>query len=141
MTAFMSKSIIIPKLISFLLVLVTILMPFAPDGLRLTVAEPVTTSTDTITVVCKNKTNREISFTPDYYLEKKTENGWEKAEFSQGYGVNEISIILAPMLEYTFTVDTTDLAAPLSQGTYRLAKPFNCRAAEKCVAYTEFIVS
>ena len=140
MTAILSKSVLFSKLLSMLLVLVFSLLPFQQDGMKMTVSENITASTQEIVVTCKNKTNREISFTPEYTVEKQTENGWEPLEFSEGYGVNEIYITLVPMLEYTFTVNACDLAEPLSPGNYRLIKPFNSPAATGCIAYAEFTV-
>ena len=114
-------------------------------GITLT-AENVTA--EGLTLVCAQAggdVSGELNIGEDYFLEVKTENGWEKVPtVLEEYAWNSIAYIVNMNDETRWEINWNWLYGALESGNYRIGKEFmNFRAPgdyDKCVFYAEFEV-
>ena len=143
MISFLTREPLLARFFAALLIFIASFLPFVPDAAILIMPDTVSAQTESLTVTFKNNTNRELAFMPDYYVERKTEDGWERCGFREGSGVNEIIIQLPPFTGSELNVELSQLAQPLRPGTYRLVKNYTsaASAAREYSAYAEFEVT
>ena len=85
-----------------------------------------TPDVSTINVVWKNHSSRELTFGNMFYLERKTDDGWEKI----GYGdspviFTSIGYPVLPNFERKHSYNIRDYADSLETGTYRILTSFS----------------
>ena len=75
----------------------------------------------------------------EYWLEKRTDTGWEKLEMITAPKWADASYTLSRDRYTMLNVDWMSLYGPLTSGTYRMGKTFNMvDAGTSCVGYAEF---
>lgn len=77
-----------------------------------------------------------------YWLEKKTDSGWEKLELLAEPNWVEANYALGHGMYTMVKVDWTSLYGPLSSGTYRMGKTFEKMedGSRSCTGYAEFTI-
>ena len=78
----------------------------------------------------------------EYWLEKKTDTGWEKLELLAEPNWAEANYTLGHGMYTMVKVDWTSLYGPLSSGTYRMGKTFEKmeNGSRSCTGYAEFTI-
>ena len=106
------------KLLSVFLLIVSFIVPsYEPVA----VLAEVSPDRAAVTIEYTNHIPAEITTTPKFILEKKTENGWEELPFAENApGWQEIAVILLPGQSSRIAVDVNKYyGAPLEPGEYR----------------------
>ena len=77
-----------------------------------------------------------------YWLEKRTDSGWEKLETITEPQWTDASYTLGHGMYTSIFTDWSELYGPLSSGTYRIGKNFEnvSGGGGTCVGYSEFVI-
>lgn len=128
---------------SFLALLMSILaflLPFQKDGLIVSAK----TDGDDLVIGYENRTNRTVHVEPLFILEKLTEDGAVKIEFSDETAFPEVYTLLRHGGSDGFRVNkNTGFATPLTDGSYRLTLRYEktgISSADSYTAVTEFTI-
>ena len=136
---------IISRILTFLLVAFTAVLPMKADGVEITVRD-VTTESAAISFVCVNKTNRRIDRPDIEKIEKNIDGKWEKIDI--GLGCTEEFYYIYPNQDSTehFDFGTLDengfVQQYLDEGEYKLTisyKILNPFKGEKQQGYSSTV--
>ena len=105
----------------------------------------VSSEADSAKIIVKNNGNLKISFGEDYYIQKKTNNGWKDVKEQIDHNVNLVLFQAPAGDNYTFDVNWSQLYGKLEPGEYRIVKPYQkgeafSRDGETFYAFAEFTV-
>ncbi|MCM1363723.1 MAG: hypothetical protein NC122_03120 [Faecalibacterium sp.] len=128
------------KLVAYLLLILSVLMPAKPDQLILTTNSA---TPETVIIECENKTGKVLIMTQEFTLEKQSGNNWEEVKFSESFaGFEEMARELLPTQKMQIKIDTLScFGKELENGTYRVNINAFMNGKGNITASTEFTIA
>ena len=113
---------------------------------KITLEAIVSPEADSAKIIVKNDGKLLISFGEEYYIQKKTESGWEDVKELMDHNVNAVLFQAPAGDSFSFDVNWSLLYGTLESGEYRIVKPYQksimfSRDGETFYAFAEFSVA